>query len=38
MDRLIHERVHDPYKTKSKLRETDPVCNAVFKGRTLAMG
>ena len=33
MDRLIHERVHDPYKTKSKLREPTvcPVCNAVFK-------
>jgi len=24
MDRLIHERVHDPYKTKSKL--TEPTC------------
>ena len=33
MDRLIHERVHDPYKTKGKLREPTvcPVCNAVFK-------
>lgn len=33
MDRLIHERVHDPYKTKSKLPEPTvcPVCCAVFK-------
>ena len=33
MDRLIHERVHDPYKTKSKPPEPTvcPVCNAVFK-------
>jgi hypothetical protein len=31
-DRLIHERVHDPYKTKHKLPEPTvcPVCNAVF--------
>ena len=33
MDRLIHERVHDPYKTKSKLPEPTvcPNCCAVFK-------
>ena len=33
MDRLIHERVHDPYKTKSKLPEPTvcPNCYAVFK-------
>jgi hypothetical protein len=33
-DRLIHERVHDPYKTKRKSREPTvcPVCHAVFKG------
>jgi hypothetical protein len=33
MDRLIHERCHDPYKTKSKPPEPTvcPVCNAVFK-------
>ena len=33
MDRLIHERVHDPYKTKSKPPEPTvcPVCYAVFK-------
>ena len=33
MDRLIHERVHDPYKTRSKPPEPTvcPVCNAVFK-------
>ena len=32
-DRLIHEHVHDPYKTKSKPPELSvcPVCNAVFK-------
>lgn len=32
-DRLIHERVHDPYKTKSKLAEPTfcPVCKAVFR-------
>ena len=31
-DRLIHEHVHDPYKTKHKLAEPTvcPVCNAVF--------
>lgn len=31
-DRLIHEHVHDPYKTKRKLPEPSvcPVCNAVF--------
>ncbi|MBI3849078.1 MAG: ATPase [Verrucomicrobia bacterium] len=31
-DRLIHEMVHDPYKTKRKLSEPTvcPVCNAVF--------
>jgi hypothetical protein len=34
-DRLIHEHVHDPYKTKHKLPEPTvcPECNAVFKGR-----
>ena len=33
IDRLIHERVHDPYKTKNKLPEPSvcPVCYAVFK-------
>ncbi len=33
MDRLIQERVHDPYKTKSKPPEPTvcPVCYAVFK-------
>jgi hypothetical protein len=33
MDRLIHERIHDPYKTKSKPPEPTvcPVCYAVFK-------
>lgn len=33
MERLIHERVHDPYKTKSKPPEPTvcPVCYAVFK-------
>jgi len=32
-DRLIHERVHDPYKTKSKLPEPTvcPICYAIFK-------
>ena len=32
-DRLIHEMVHDPYKTKHKLVEPSvcPVCNAVFR-------
>jgi NMD protein affecting ribosome stability and mRNA decay len=32
-DRLIHEHVHDPYKTKHKLPEPSvcPVCKAVFK-------
>src|SRR5580765_6633194 len=32
-DRLIHERVHDPYKTKHKLPEPSvcPVCKAVFR-------
>src|SRR5689334_9396882 len=32
-DRLLRERIHDPYKTKSKLSEPTvcPVCNAVFK-------
>jgi NMD protein affecting ribosome stability and mRNA decay len=32
-DRLIQERVHDPYKTKSKPSEPSvcPVCHAVFK-------
>lgn len=32
-DRLLHEHVHDPYKTKRKLPEPSvcPVCNAVFK-------
>jgi NMD protein affecting ribosome stability and mRNA decay len=31
-DRLIHEHVHDPYKTTHKLPEPSvcPVCNAVF--------
>jgi NMD protein affecting ribosome stability and mRNA decay len=34
IDRLIHERIHDPYKTKSKPPEISvcPVCFAVFKG------
>lgn len=34
MDRLIHERIHDPYKTKSKPPELSvcPVCHAIFKG------
>jgi hypothetical protein len=34
IDRLIHERIHDPYKTKSKPPEITvcPVCYAVFKG------
>jgi hypothetical protein len=33
MDRLIHERVHDPYKTKSKLPEPTvcPHCHAIYK-------
>ena len=33
-DRLIQERVHDPYKTRSKLREPTvcPVCKAVYRG------
>jgi len=33
-DRLIHERVHDPYKTRHKPPEPSvcPVCHAVFKG------
>ena len=33
IDRLIHERVHDPYKTKSKPPKPSvcPVCHAVFK-------
>ena len=33
-DRLIHERVHDPYKITRKPREPSfcPVCHAVFKG------
>lgn len=33
-DRLIHERVHDPYKTAQKPAEPSvcPKCNAVFKG------
>lgn len=33
-DRLIHERVHDPYKTTRKPSEPSvcPKCNAVFKG------
>jgi len=33
MDRLIHERVHDPYKIKSKPPEPTvcPVCNASSK-------
>lgn len=32
-DRLIHEHNHDPYKTKSKLREPAfcPTCKAVFR-------
>lgn len=32
-DRLIHEHIHDPYKTKRKPPEPSvcPVCNAVFK-------
>ena len=31
-DRLLHEMIHDPYKTKSKLQDHTvcPVCNAVF--------
>lgn len=31
-DRLIHERVHDPYKHKRKIPEPSvcPVCNVVF--------
>jgi hypothetical protein len=31
-DRMIHERVHDPYKTRLKLREPTvcPQCGAVF--------
>jgi len=34
MDRLIHERIHDPYRTKSKPPEISvcPLCYAVFKG------
>lgn len=35
-DRLLHERVHDPYKSRRKPREPSvcPKCNAVFrKGR-----
>jgi hypothetical protein len=33
-DRLIHERVHDPYKSKYKPPEPSvcPVCNAIFQG------
>lgn len=33
-DRLIHERVHDPYKTSYKPPEPSvcPVCHAVFQG------
>src|SRR5664280_205723 len=33
-DRLIHERIHDPYKATCKPAEPGvcPVCNAVFKG------
>jgi len=33
LDRLIHERVHDPYKTKSKLPEPTvcPHCHAIYK-------
>ena len=33
-DRLIHERIHDPYKTGDKPPEPSvcPVCKAVFKG------
>jgi hypothetical protein len=33
-DRLIHERIHDPYKATSKPSEPSvcPVCTAVFKG------
>lgn len=33
-DRLIHERVHDPYKTRHKPPEPSvcPVCHTVFKG------
>jgi hypothetical protein len=32
-DRLLQERVHDPYKTKLKLPEPSvcPVCSAIFK-------
>jgi len=32
-DRLVREQNHDPYKTKSKLREPTvcPVCNAVYR-------
>jgi NMD protein affecting ribosome stability and mRNA decay len=33
MDRLLQERVHDPYKTRQKLPEPTvcPVCNAVYR-------
>jgi hypothetical protein len=33
LDRLIHEQVYDPYKTKNKLPEPTvcPVCHAVFR-------
>ena len=33
MDRLIHERVHDPYRNKQKPPEPSvcPTCNAVFR-------
>ena len=32
-DRLIHEHIHDPYKTKNKLTEPAfcPVCKAIFR-------
>jgi hypothetical protein len=39
-DPLIHERIHDPYKTKSKLPEPAvcPICYAVFKAGPWQMG
>jgi hypothetical protein len=31
-DRLIHEHVHDPYRTKPKIPAVCPICFAVFRG------
>ena len=39
-DRMIHERIHDPYKTRDKIHEPSrcPECGAVYRGGRWSWG